>query len=285
VGRIVWLASYPKSGNTWLRIFLSNLQHGTLIPTDINRLELGGVATDRYNTDLALGIESSDLTPDEIDRLRPAVYRCLANRSSERLFVKVHDAYALNDEGYLLFPPDITDAAIYVVRNPLDLCISFAHHAAMTIDEAIARMGNTEMALAGGYDRLYPQLRHKLLTWSQHVVSWLDQKDTRIHLMRYEDMCGEPAREFARAARFLGLETDPERIDRAIAFSSFEVLREQELQHGFREKPSGVSLFFRSGRSGVWRGVLTERQVGQLVHDHGPAMYRLGYLTESGYPR
>jgi hypothetical protein len=87
---------------------------------------------------------------------------------------------------------------------------------------------------------------------------------------------------FTETIRFLGFDDDQERVRRAVAFSSFETLRDQELKRGFREKPSGEGSFFRSGRAGGWRGMLTEQQAERLIRDHGGVMRRLGYLPEAG---
>ncbi len=74
--RIVWLASYPKSGNTWMRAFLSNYLADGDKPVDINSLDTGGpIASARTIFDEAVGVEASDLTQDEIERYRPRVYR------------------------------------------------------------------------------------------------------------------------------------------------------------------------------------------------------------------
>ncbi|HJX72016.1 MAG TPA: hypothetical protein VJ346_08695, partial [Bacteroidales bacterium] len=69
--KIVWLASYPKSGNTWFRIFLTNLLNHTNEPVDINNLYPSTIASSRSLFDEATGLESSDLTLDEIELLRP----------------------------------------------------------------------------------------------------------------------------------------------------------------------------------------------------------------------
>ena len=88
---IVWLASYPKSGNTWLRAVLANYQRGEARPVDIN--ELDGIASDRHVFDQFAGVEASDLTGEELEALRPAVYQQLAGESQETPFVKIHDAF------------------------------------------------------------------------------------------------------------------------------------------------------------------------------------------------
>jgi aryl sulfotransferase len=278
---IIWLASYPKSGNTWLRAFFANFQSDSGIPIDINNLDIWG-AGNRRMADDALGVESSDLTSEEIDRYRPAVYRITASRSGKTLFLKTHDAYLLNSEAEPLIPRDVTRAALYVVRNPLDVSVSYAHYAAKPLDCAIDQMALETMTLARSGDRLSYQLQQRLLTWSRHVLSWLDQSAIRLHVMRYEDMCRQPVEAFTGAVRFLGLDDDFERVRRAIDFSSFDALRQQELKHGFKEKPFEAASFFRSGRVGAWRAILTDKQIERLVLDHGAVMRRLGYLSESG---
>ena len=66
---IIWLASYPKSGNTWFRIFLTNLLQKHTSPANINELTGGPIASSRQLFDELTGIDSSDLTFDEIEKL------------------------------------------------------------------------------------------------------------------------------------------------------------------------------------------------------------------------
>jgi hypothetical protein len=278
MSRIVWLASYPKSGNTWLRVFLANLQGDGEGPADINNLDILDAASSRRAADDALGAECSDLTPEELDRYRPAVYRSIANRSEKTLFIKTHDAYLADSGGEPFFPADVTQAAVYLVRNPLDVAVSFARHRNTTVDDTIDRMSRNTESLAGSRDRLELQLPQRLLSWSQHVSSWLDQRAIHVRIIRYEDIHADPCDEFSALLRFVGMEVDAERVRRAVTFSSFDALRRQELDHGFRERPSGATSFFRSGRIGGWRETLTAQQVEQVVRDHGAMMSRLGYL-------
>lgn len=98
--------------------------------------------------------------------------------------------------------------------------------------------------------------------------------------MRYEDIFNDPIAAFSAAARFARLPDDPERLRRAVAFSSFEVLQGQERERGFRERMSESSLFFRSWSAGGWREALTPEQAARIARDHAAAMRRFGYLTE-----
>jgi len=278
VTRIFWLASYPKSGNTWFRAFLCNYIADKDQPVSINELDSGTIASSRQLFDRAIGIESSDLTADEIDDLRCEAYRRIAAESSIPIYLKVHDAYCRTRSGAALFPADVSAGVIYFVRNPLDVAVSFAHHAAKSFEDAIDRMGDPDFTFAGGDERLHHQLRQRLGTWSEHVTGWLDQCDIPVHLMRYEDMRRDPFQTFRNALSFLSQPVHDERIRRALDFSSFDRLRQQEQAGGFREKPPRAKEFFRSGKIGEGREVLDDQQIVQLRRDHGPAMSRLGYV-------
>ncbi len=106
--RIVWLASYPKSGNTWFRVFLSNLLNKSDQPADINNLYTTPIASSRELFDEATGLSSSELTSEEIDLLRPHVYEFISRTSSELQYQKVHDAWQITKSGEPMFSDTIT---------------------------------------------------------------------------------------------------------------------------------------------------------------------------------
>jgi len=269
------LASYPKSGNTWMRAFLSNLRQDTAEPADINDLD-GVGAAGLMVFEEAVGVEASDLTDDEIDRCRPFVYRYLARNGSVPLYLKTHDSCRLLPEGQPLIPPETVSGVVYIMRNPLDVAVSFAHHMNRTIDHTIGKVMSVPYAFKTNIaDGL---IWERLLSWSDHVLSWVNQTSIPMHIVRYEDMEREPVETFTSVARFCGLPCDPGRIERALRHSSFESLKAQEREKGFRERSYVAESFFRSGKSGAWRGVLSEAQIEQIVHDHGIVMRRFGYL-------
>jgi hypothetical protein len=279
---IVWLASYPKSGNTWFRVFLTNLLRDGDEPASINELESTPIASAREIFDENVGIEASDLTADEIDRLRPELYCRLAETTGEPLYMKIHDAYTEVAPNRPLIPAAATIGAIYLVRNPLDVVISNAHHHGTDYDTAIARLANDAAALNHPSDRLLNQLRQKLLSWKGHVLSWVDTTPFPVCLLRYEDMKATPLETFTRAVRFAGLVRSKAQIEKAIRFSAFDVLQGQENATGFREKSVAASRFFRKGESGTWRKELSSEQIARIVADHGAVMRRFGYLDENG---
>ena len=97
-------------------------------------------------------------------------------------------------------------------------------------------------------------------------------------------MHATPQHSFGAAAEFLGLPHDAERVQRAVAFSTFEELSRQEAGKGFRERPPGIEKFFLQGKSGGWREKLTAEKVARIIADHDPMMRRFGYLDAEGQP-
>jgi hypothetical protein len=282
MGMIYWLASYPKSGNTWTRAFLTNYWKNADQPADINDFEGGPIASARNLFDEAVGVEASDLTKDEIENLRPRVYQDVAANSKENLYLKVHDAFTYTPGGVPLLPKDVTGGVIYIIRNPLDVVVSFAHHSNRPVEKMIPAMNDPDFAFVNNPRSLQNQLVQKLLTWSGHVLSWVDEPGLNALVIRYEDMHARTEEIFTEVARFAGLEVDAERVRKAIRFSSFDVLQAQEKEHGFGEKMPFSESFFRKGKIGTWREKLSEEQAAQIVAEHGEVMRRFGYLTEDG---
>jgi len=274
VGGIIWLASYPKSGNTWLRAFLHNLMRNAQEPIEPNRLNeltLGdGLA--RFFEAHSGGRRTIDMPLAEIARLRPLVQRDLATRSSDSIFVKTHN-WLGRDHDTPCIDMSLTAGALYVVRDPRDVAISLADHFGLGIDQAIAQMADPEARTAN----LPGRVPDVMSSWSNHVRSWTQRPERRLHVMRYEDMLARPQQAFTAVARFLGLPAPTERIERAIRFSSFQTLRALEERNGFVERSDHAERFFRRGRAGQWREALSAEQAERIGAAHAEQMARFGY--------
>ncbi len=283
MGNIIWLASYPKSGNTWMRIPLTNYLRDADEPADINSLGTGGpIASARQAFDDHVGIEASDLTEAEIERYRPFVYDQISEAAEETVFLRIHDAFTYTREGYPLISKAATKGVIYLTRNPLDVAVSYAHHSNIPVKKAVKAMGKSEHAFVSNPDRLHNQLVQRLLTWSGHVKSWLDEPDLDVQVVRYEDMKATTAEAFVKVIRFADLEEDGERVAKAVKFSEFKQIQKQEQEQGFGEKMPRLESFFPKGEVGSWREQLTEDMIQKLIDDHGDVMKRFGYVTEDG---
>lgn len=275
---IVWLASYPKSGNTWLRLALASLRAGGA-PVDLTaQRPEAPIASSRRLFDTLLEVESSDLTADEIEELRPRVYEILNETSQKPLLCKVHDAWTLTRVGEPLFPLKTTRGTIYVVRDPRDVAISYAHHSGITVNSVIELMAEPNFEVVAGERNQSRHLSQRFLSWSAHVESWLDASNLKPLLVRYEDMLADSHAVLARISDYLGWKVADEALTLAVAATRFEVLQAAEDRQGFHEKPAADKRFFRRGVAGGWCDTLTQAQAKRIEQDHAAVMARLGYL-------
>lgn len=263
--RTVWLASYPKSGNTWFRIFLANLLHPEQAPVDLNNMpERTPIASARGLFDDVLGAPSALLTQAEIDQLRPAADAELARTWDEPLLVrKAHDAYTRLPDGTPLMGQGPDCAAIYLLRDPWDVAVSMTNHFNCSLEQAVEHLTNPEFAMAKSKRNLNGQLRQQLGTWEMHASGWL-QAPLPLCVLRYEAMKADPLREFRRAVRFMELPHDDTAITAALEASRFERLQEAEQAQRFREAPTNTRTFFRRGISGEGLDKLTPEQRAPL---------------------
>ena len=271
---IYWLASYPKSGNTWLRIFMENLFRNTTDPASISDLAVVKYADTVHGLYEAAGGRSrSELSDAEIHRLRGSVQRRLASQD-ETSFVKTHNMLARH-LGLPLIYPQYTVGATYLVRNPFDMVVSYAHHYGIGLDDAIA-------SICSPYNRVKTseQSVFQILgSWSQHVQSWTSSASFRPLVLRYEDMINRPVRTFEKFVATLGLPRNPERLRRAVRHSGFATVAAQERERGFRERARADQVFFRSGSVGSWRDILNEHQAGRIIDAHGEVLIAHRYMS------
>ncbi len=278
-GNIYWLASYPKSGNTWFRVFLTNLFNYKDQPADINNLAISLIASSRNVFDEVTGVPSSELSFTEILNLRPDVYKHLSSQAKEPVFQKIHDAYIITSRKEPLIPYEATKGVIYFIRNPLDIVVSFAYHSACSFDKMIQMMNDPGYMFCRNSQKMYNQLSQKLFTWSGHVKSWTEQSILPVHIIKYEDMITHPFETFKKAIQKLNLNKTDEDISRAMQYSNIKELQKQENEKGFSEKSSKSVSFFRKGKPGSWKEELNQSQVKQVIRDHNEVMQRFGYLN------
>jgi hypothetical protein len=273
---IVWLASYPKSGNTWTRAFLSNLvtimagEQEALDINSINRFSVGENMTSFYKD--ILGYAPGPEHRKEIAETRHQVQAAIADQFEGLIFVKTHNALVIEHQ-HSIINFAVTSGAIYIVRNPLDVAISLSYHMGRTVDEAIDVMAMADMETPINDKRV-----HEIWgSWSRNVESWTRKPHRAIYVMRYEDMLNDPEKVFGGLARHLLLNPTPAELKLAISRASFESVQAQEDAEGFKEKPKQAKRFFREGRAGQWKEGLTPRQVERIVGAHRAQMERFGF--------
>lgn len=276
MSRFGLLASYPRSGNTWVRAVLTALVEGSS-QLDINALG-GAIASDRSLVDDALEIETSDLLPDEERRLRPSAFRTSLPARARTFPLKTHDAW-LRAAGAAEppFPRERIAAVVLIVRDPRDLVVSFAHYYGLSLPEAIETVGHPGFSLGTSKTGLRSQVSQLVSSWSRHTASWRDS-GLPLTLIRYEDLLAKPLAGFASIARAFDYPTAPDLLARAIDAARLDRLKTAEAQAGFRESSRfAPNRFFGIGTAGGWRDTLTAAQALRIVHDHGVVMRDLRY--------
>lgn len=277
MGALIWLASYPKSGNTWMRIFLLNLLRDKDEPLDINKMaSFSPMDAARVWYEPFASAPLEQLGEPEIARLLPAGHKRITELRPDPILVKSHNFFG-SWHGVPLQTAAVSAGAIYIVRNPLDVVLSVRGHFGMPdIDRAIEYIANENMGARLSQERMPEFFR----SWSGHVRSWTEKANPKIHVVKYEDLISAPNIQFARISRILGISASEKQISRAIRFASFEQLQKQEAKYGFAETPPNSDTFFRQGKSGAWREILTREQVERIVADHHEQMARFGYIPD-----
>jgi hypothetical protein len=236
-----FLVSFPRSGNTWTRFLVCNL----INPDDpVNFAQLESRIPEIY-----------DVTDRSLRAFpRPRI-------------IKSHECF---DPRY--------KKIVYIVRDPRDVLISYYEF------QLKRRVISEELSLEDFVPHfMESEIEPKTGSWRDHVVSWTATRGGQKNflLLRYEDMLADTKKESTKIAAFLGLDSSPERIARAVALSSADRMRklekEQSRQWKETKKTRQDKPFVRKAASGGWKTILSERAVAQIESAWGDVMRSAGY--------
>jgi len=272
--KIFWLASYPKSGNTWVRMFLNAYITG--FPVNLNsayQFVSGDFRPELFQMMVTRPI--NQLTIKEQYYFYPGLLLNILGMSNT-LYVclKTHHAKVKVDE-IPLIPVELTEKAIYVMRDPRDIVPSLADHFGLTLDKAIDFLGNEQQ----GAEQKGTGLTHLLLSWRLHVKSWASKPSPiETIIIKYEELLGNPRGTFEKIIAAFNFEMDEARFDFALEQTKFKNLQKMEQEGTFREKSSESKKFFREGKAGNWKNVLSRGQAKRIESEHREEMKTFGYL-------
>jgi len=267
----VWMSSYPKSGNTWLRCLLEAYRRNGII--DINDLRIsagdGGSAVVQSVSPVpidALGFRGQM-------QLRPAAVLNLVTGLTKPTWIKTHFANIQPDGLPHCIPKDFTNKAVYVVRDPRSVLMSFSNFFKTTIEESATAMG-TENFTIGGEGEHAIQL---ISSWSNHVASWVSERNFPVHVVKYEDMVKDTNKELTEVMQFLGQDVNVEIVSAAVKAVDITKLRKSEKEFGFNESSGDGRTFFNDGGT-RWESELENKWIEIIEKDHGDVMRAMGYL-------
>lgn len=266
---LIWLASYPKSGNTWVRLFLlSYLQDGK---KSFGFGDLAKFISSEASNKLFLNTglkEPMDIK--DIYKNRCEVHRTISNNTPKFRILKTH----LAKYKYMNFKTineDVTFKSIYIVRNPFDVCISMASFFKISIDDAISGLLDHNAYLDFDND----QVHQFLGSWELHIKSWAMAKDSPVLIVRYEDMHTDSESTFRKILNFLEIEIKQQQLLDTISTVSFEKMSNKEDIEGFPERPSSTTKFFRKGTPFQFRDIMSQSQMLRLQKPLAPILSSL----------
>lgn len=267
---INWVASYPKSGNTWVRSLIAQLLEPGSTINDLNRLIPYAEAPKPYTQIARRPLEG--LTHQDCHLLRPSVHAILPG------WGKTHAA--LFKEGAIWHVnPENIGRAVYIIRDPRDVVVSYAYHTGRTHEDVAGSMSRDTASTIKG------PIWTRLLNWSRHVQSWAaEDLADRVMVVRYEDLYATPRFTIGQMASHFDISCPKthRHYQDVVEACSFEKLRAQEEEQGFHE---AVSLgdterrrFFRRGKPGSWYDELAPDLARKIEFDHAEVMERFEYL-------
>lgn len=293
-GRTVWLASFPKSGNTWMRAIITALRtHRHLFA--VNQLGSGSQPHHVGSVLPGMGLDPRWLDRDELQVVRDHLIRRASawqndpvddGGDTERtppppIMRKTHEVYRTGPYGREPFPTEATRAAILIVRDPRDVACSHAPFFGMSLDDSIDAMGTPPGGHRGS--PIHGDTPQPWGTWSGHTHSWLDPAvPFAVFTVRYEDLKKDALATLFPVFNTVGLECTTDELRAAIERASFDRLKASEEERGFRETSRNTAQFFRKGRAGGWQEELTPEQVAALEADHRITMRLMGYGLTRG---
>lgn len=273
MGKIVWLASYPESGANWLSLFLANLIAGSQKPCskrDRDMIVPAEISANLFQPFFEKPL--AEVPVRELAEMRPTVHRAIAKRTNGFIFLRTHCA-AVRHFGVPTITPEATAAAIYIVRNPLDVAASYAAARARPLDKTIARMAQSGR-LVGKSSKKACQL---VGSWSENVESWTAGTRARILCIRFEEMLENPEGKFSDVVRFLGVKATPEQIAKASENAIIGVLQDHK-KVGSRAKALMSPLeLLRAGALIRGQRLLTTQQMATIAGVHRDQMRKFGY--------
>tara|TARA_B100000900_G_scaffold295053_1_gene253746 strand:- start:806 stop:1609 length:804 start_codon:yes stop_codon:yes gene_type:complete len=266
---IIWISSYPKSGNTWVRLFLesyfskikNNFRFGGF--PELEDFERLNINYTKFNE-----IIKNWKTLQEIRNLDARIN-----------VLKTHNALCTIGN-YTFTDKSNTLGAIYLVRDPRDIVISYASHLGLSYDEVIKTMLNSH---ASGIKRFKnKEINIEIMgNWADNYNSWKNYKGRNFLIVKYEDLVMKKNAEFLKIMNYLksltNFELNIDQMNKSIEENSFEKLKKKEELQGF-DQATGNGPFFRKGIIGDWRKKLSNEQVEKIEKSFFKEMKELKYL-------
>ena len=286
---IIWLASYPKSGNTWLRFFIISLLMGRKTNLNLNHLKAIGAYPEKSQFK---GLLTNVLDLDQVAENWISSQNHINQQNDSLRFLKTHNIFG-KFKNHPFTDGKNTLAAIHIVRDPRNVITSIKNHFNMAnykdAKKFLFKNGQVLTLSENEKEKFINRDKHSLPqiigSWKTHYLSWKSMKKNYL-LIKYENLIKNPEDEFTKVANFLGKlfknNFRKEVIGDAIKLSSFDKLEKMEQEYGFIESATNQDgtkqKFFYLGAKNDWRKLLNKNLIEEINIEFENEMKELGYL-------
>ncbi|MDA9742924.1 sulfotransferase domain-containing protein [Pelagibacteraceae bacterium] len=271
----IFLASYPKSGNTWLRSIIGNFYNfeKEFSLNDLKSIPLLSIKKHFNEFQNKVYINNNELHFDWVSQNIIKCQKILNNKLNHLNIFKTHSVRHKN------FTNETVNAGfIYIVRDPRDIIVSLKNFSGKEIDKTIDEFlfSKSLMITTNGAQEL-------LSTWELNVQSWLNYTSVPRLIIKYEDLKLNPKEIILNIKEFLNkihsshINLNDKDIDKIVENTNFNNLKKLEDKNGFDEATIH-SNFFRSGTSNQWKDVLTNTQINLIEKNLKSMMRYFNYI-------
>ena len=271
----IFLASYPKSGNTWLRSIIGNFYNfdKDFSLNDLKLIPLLSIKKHFSEFENKVYTNNNELHFDWISQNIIKCQKILNNKVNHLNIFKTNSARHKN------FTNETVNAGfIYIVRDPRDIIVSLKNFSGKEIDKTIDEFlfSKSLMITTNGAQEL-------LSTWELNVQSWLNYNSVPRLIIKYEDLKLNPKEIILNITKFLNkihrlnINLSDQDIDKIIENTNFTNLRNLEDKNGFDEATKH-SKFFRSGTSNQWKDILSNSQINIIEKNLKSLMKYFNYI-------
>jgi len=280
---IIWIASFPKSGNTWMRAFLSSYLYLDLDKENFNFSLLKKIERfPNLNHLNNIGIKPKSFSDVAKSWIAAQNHINLNNKIN---LLKTHQAFG-SFENFPFTDSNNTLGAIYLVRDPRDVLISYSKHMRQSIDKTLDLVleDDSKGNLFEGKNSVIGEVRG---SWSQHYNSWKYSNLKEKIIIKYEDLINNPFDTFSKVIEYLNylfrklsfsFETNDERIRKCIKISNFNNLQNLEKKIGFDDNINPGTIFFNKGVTNQWQEELNDKILYKIEKKFKKEMKELNYI-------
>ena len=278
--KIIWISSYPKSGNTWMRFLISNYFFNKEKKFNFEIANNILMFPQKNMIKNIIDKKSVINNPYEISKYWIQAQEKIEIENGNVVFLQNHNAL-VSINGNEFTNENLTLGSIYIVRDPRDVAISYAHYKNKSFDEIIDNLCDNNLFYTLNKKDNFPYVEI-LGSWKFNYISWRNgiPNIPRI-IIRYEDLIKNCYGSFYKVIHFLSdllnFDLDEKQIKFSVENSKFDKLQKSEKKYGFKAN-EGNANFFRLGKSEQWKNVLTNTQIKKIESAFSNEMELLGYL-------